>query len=118
VKVELNFDRFRRRVSRNTNTVDTTPYTPSISLLSQLTSVTHYPFPYQLSTENSRNQEKHRKTQKATETLLLITKMFRTAYTTGLGVRLALDVLHDLDDHGAFQVLTRISFLDYIYRNF
>jgi hypothetical protein len=39
-------------------------------------------------------------------TLLLMTnKTFRTAsYMTGLGVRPALDVLHDLDDHGAFQV--------------
>ena len=118
MKVELEFDRFRRRVSRNTNTVDATPYTPFISLLSQMTSVTHYLFPYQLSTKTRETRKNTQKTQKATETLLLITKMFRTAYTTGLGVRLALDVLHDLDDHGAFQVLTRISFLDYIYRNF
>jgi hypothetical protein len=65
VKAELNFDRFRRRVSRNTNTVNATPYTPFISLLSQLTSVTHYLFPYQLSTKKL---EKPGKTPKNTKT--------------------------------------------------
>jgi hypothetical protein len=41
-----------------------------------------------------------------TETLLSTTKIFSQQRITwiGLGKGLALDVLHDLDDNGAFQV--------------